>query len=213
MKIQIIQTMTAEERREYAALKAEIQQHVYEGLKHFELAGLKMRRVRDARLYREEHDTFVEFVRAELGKSRRFADYLINACGVMEDLRSQGIAQLPDGERVCRELAKFPKRDRAVIYKRAQTIAQRRSPTYLNIRDAATALVPSEQQRKLWVGDLLKRMREAKRLLTVNADFTDVSEPSMVEVAKLMVDLQKRLSEISVPANARIEVFIKNRLV
>src|SRR5271165_3474113 len=115
MKTQIIQTLTDEQRREYISLKAEIQQHVYEGLKHFELAGLKMRRVRDQRLYREEHDTFQDFVRAELGKSRRFADYLINACGVMEDLRSQGIAQLPDGERVCRELAKYPKLDRVGI--------------------------------------------------------------------------------------------------
>jgi hypothetical protein len=174
----IVPTLTEEQRREYAALKAEIQQHVYEGLKHFELAGLKMRRVRDARLYIEEHNTFVNFVRAELGKFRRFADYLINACGVMEDLRSQGIVQLPDSERICRELSKFPKIDRAKILQRAQAIAQRRDPTYLQVRDAATAIVPTKKQREVWVGQLLQRFRDAKRLLTINADFNDVTEPS-----------------------------------
>lgn len=148
----IVPTLTDEQRREYISLKLEIQRHVYEGLKHFELAGLKMRRVRDARLYIEEHDTFEAFVRTELGKSRRFADYLISACGVMEDMRSQGIAQLPDSERICRKLAKFPKIDRAKILQRAQAIAQRRDPTYLQVRDAATAIVPTKAQRKVWVG-------------------------------------------------------------
>ena len=209
----VVATLTEEQRREYALLKAEIQQEIYEGLRHFEIAGLKMRRVRDARLYIEEHDTFEAFVRSELGKSRRFADYLINAAGVMEDLRSQGIAQLPDGERVCRELAKFPKTDRAVIFKRAQAIAQRRSPTYQHIRDAACSIVPTKEQRKLWVGDLLKRMREAKRLLTMNVDFTDVSEPSMVELVKLLVEIEQRVREISVQADKRVEHFLKSRIV
>jgi hypothetical protein len=209
----IVPTLTEEQRREYALLKAEIQQEIYEGLRHFEIAGLKMRRVRDARLYIEEHDTFEAFVRAKLGKSRRFADYLISACGVMEDLRSQGIAQLPDSERICRELAKFPKIDRAKILQRAQAIAKRRDPTYLQVRDAATAIVPTKAQRKLWVGQLLQRFRDAKRLLTINADFSDVTEPSMVEVVTLLVDIEKRVREISVQADKRVEHFLKNRIV
>jgi|SRR5271165_2914726 len=173
MKTQIIQTLTAEQHREYALLKAEIQQHVYEGLKHFELAGLKMRRVRDARLYIEEHNTFADFVRAELRKSGRFADYLINACGVMEGLRAEGVSKLPDSERICRELAKFPTIDRAFILKRAQAIAKRRDPTYLTIREAATTLdkVPRKEVQQVWIGEMLERIKSAKRALAVGVRF------------------------------------------
>ena|SRR5271165_1911233 len=101
--------LTENQRAEYAQLKKDIQREIYEGLKHFEQAGRYLLIVRDQRLYREDHASFSDFVRSELGKSRRFADYLCNACTLMEDLRSQGIAQLPDSERICRELAKFPR--------------------------------------------------------------------------------------------------------
>ncbi len=80
--------LTPEQRREYLSLKLSIVDNIEAGLRHFETAGQMLARVRDARLYREEYETFASFVRDTLGKSRRFADYLINACHVMEGLRA-----------------------------------------------------------------------------------------------------------------------------
>lgn len=207
--------LTEEQRAEYTQLKKDIQREIYEGLKHFEEAGRYLLIVRDQRLYREDHASFSDFVRAELGKSRRFADYLCNACTLMEDLRSQGVVQLPDSERICRELAKFPKIDRVAILKRAQALSNGKNPTYRQIRKAATSttIVPSREMQKVWVGQLLQRFRDAKRMLNVNADFTDVTEPSMVEVVKLLVEIEQREREISVQADKRVEHFLKGRVV
>jgi len=205
--------LTAEQRREYADLKVGIQHHMEEGLKHFEAAGQMLLRVREARLYREEFPTFNDFCRLTFQRNRRYADRLISAFDVMEGLRVEGVVQLPDSERICRELAKYPKVDRVGILKRAQAIAKRRDPTYLQVRDAATAIVPTKAQRKVWVGQLLQRFRDAKRLLTINADFNEVTEPSMVEVVTLLVDIEKRVREISVQADKRVEHFLKNRIV
>jgi hypothetical protein len=207
--------LTEKQRAEYAQLKKDIQREIYEGLKHFEQAGRYLLIVRDQRLYREDHASFSDFVRSELGESRRFADYLCNACTLMEDLRSQGVVQLPDSERICRELSKFPKVDRVAILKRAQAISNRKNPTYLQIREAATSttIVPSREMQKVWIGQLLQRFRDAKRMISVNTDFTDVTEPSMVEVVKLLVEIEQRVREISVQADKRVEHFLRGRVV
>src|SRR5271166_4132205 len=207
--------LTAEQRREYADLKVGIQHHMEEGLKHFEAAGQMLLRVREARLYREEFPTFNDFCRETFQRNRRYADRLISAFDVMEGLRAEGVAQLPDSERICRELAKYPKVDRVGILKRAQAIAKRRDPTYLTIRDATTTkdIIPRKEVEEVWIGQYLEQLKTAKRALQAGVDFSGVTDESMTEVVKLLTAIMQRAQAHADQANVRIEELLKGKLV
>lgn len=168
--------LTDEQRREYDELKITVVTDITEGLQAFERAGRKLLRIRNERLCREEYPSFNEFCRAILGHTRRLADYYINAVSLLEDFRAQGVIELPDSERVCRELGRFPKTQQTVIYKTAQAQTRQKSPSYKAIREAATSLeiVPSKKTREVWVGQLMERLRQANRALQIAVDFTDV---------------------------------------
>jgi hypothetical protein len=73
------------------------------------------------------------------------------------------------------------------------------------IREAARQIVRSKAVEKIWVGQLLKSFKTAKRALTISADFTGVTAKSMGEVAVLLVEIEKRVAELSVQAGKRIE--------
>jgi hypothetical protein len=55
------------------------------------------------------------------------------------------------------------------------------------------------------MGQLLENLRSAKRPLTMSIDLRDASRESMEIIAKLLVDIEKRVSELSVEAGARIK--------
>ena len=207
--------LTEEQRREYADLKTGIQHHMEEGLRHFEAAGQMLLRMRDNRLYREEFPTFNDFCRATFQQNRRYADRLIAAFSVMEGLRAEGVLQLPDSERICRELAKYPKVDRVGMLKRAQAIAKRRDPTYLTIRDAATTkdIIPSKAVEEVWIGQYLEQLKTAKRALNAGVEFTGVRDESMTEVVKLLTAIMQRVQAMADRANVRIAEILKRKLI
>jgi hypothetical protein len=55
------------------------------------------------------------------------------------------------------------------------------------------------------VNQLLENLKTAKRALTILADFTGVTAKTMVEVAVLLVEIEKRVAELSVQAGNRIK--------
>ena len=83
----------------------------------FFIAGQALRILRDKRLYRETHSSFVSYVKERFDFTRRAADYLISAAEVVENLKREqfvlGINVLPVKESQCRELAKLPVKQQA----------------------------------------------------------------------------------------------------
>jgi len=57
-------------------------------------------RIRDERLYREEYDTFEEFCKATLGKSKTYINNVIQGYELIQALIAQGETVLPDSERL-----------------------------------------------------------------------------------------------------------------
>jgi hypothetical protein len=193
------------QRNEYESLKLGIVQDVKTGLQAFQRAGEKLLKIRQDRLYREEFGTFEDFSREILGHSKTYSNNLIVGFQVVQALVAQGETVLPDSERVARQLAKYPKGDRILIWKRALQIGGKKKPDYKVIREAATQIVPTKAVQKIWVGQLFESLRTAKRALTISADFSGVPRESLEKVAGLLVDIEKRVAEISVPVGKRIE--------
>jgi hypothetical protein len=114
------------QRKECESLKLGIAQDVKTGLQGFKRAGEKLLKIRQDRLYREEFDTFEAFSGDILGHSKTYSNNLITAFEVVQALEAQGEAVLPDNERVARQLAKYPKSDRKLIWNRALQIGGRK---------------------------------------------------------------------------------------
>ena len=197
--------LSDDQRREYEGLKVEIIQDIQAGLNAFQRAGKKLIRIRDERLYREEYDTFEDFCKATLGKSKSYINNVIQGYELIQALIAQGETVLPDSERLARQLAKYPKGDRKLIWKRAVQIAGRKKPSYKLLRQAATEIVPSKEVEKIWMGQLLENLRSAKRSLTMSIDLRDASRESMEIIARLLVEIESRVSELSVEAGVRIK--------
>jgi hypothetical protein len=172
------------------------------GLNAFQRAGKKLIRIRDERLYREEYGTFEDFCKATLGKSKTYVNSVIQGYELIQDLIAQGETVLPDSERLARQLAKYPRGDRRLIWKRAVQIAGRKKPSCKLLRKAATEIVPSKEVENIWMDQLLENLRSAKRALTISIDLRDASRESMEIIAILLVDIEKRASELSVEAGA-----------
>jgi hypothetical protein len=92
-----------------------------------------------------------------------------------------------------------------LIWRRAVQLAGRAKPTYRVLRDAAKEIVPPEAVKRLWTGELIDRLAVAKRQLTVSVDLAGVPEPTVARIAQLLVDLQRRVSELSVEVGGRID--------
>jgi hypothetical protein len=197
--------LSDDQRRDYECLKIEIIQDIQAGLNAFQRAGKKLIRIRDERLYREEYDTFEDFCKATLGKSKTYVNNVIQGYELIQALIAQGETVLPDSERLARQLAKYPKGDRKLIWKRAVQIAGRKKPSYKLLRQAATEIVPTKEVEKIWMGQLLENLRSAKRSLTMSIDLRDASRESMEIIAILLVDIERRVSELSVRAGSRIK--------
>ena len=120
-------------------------------------------------------------------------------------LIAPGETVLPSNERVARELAKYPKSERRLIWKRAQQIANRSWSDYRAIREAAKEIVPAREAQKIWMGELIERLRNALRLLTISVDLSGASEESMRTVSELLVRLEKAISELSIHAGAQLD--------
>lgn len=77
----------------------------------FLLAGHALKTLRDKRLYRQTHNSFVTYVKERFDFTRRAADYLISASEVFDNLKREplvlDINVLPTSERQCREVAKL----------------------------------------------------------------------------------------------------------
>lgn len=81
-------------------------------------AGRALARIRDGRLYRQEHATFESYCESRWGWKRRNANYLIEAVGVVESLPEHLGTMVPN-PRVAREIAQVPEENRTAVVERA----------------------------------------------------------------------------------------------
>ena len=120
LKTEIIMgPMTPAELHKFKALKEELASQLDIINTAFIKAGRILRQIRDERLYRGEFDTFQLFCDSMVGKDKRYVNRIIQAAGVIETLMLQGVREneLPNSERICRELANYPTSQLKLIYK------------------------------------------------------------------------------------------------
>ena len=76
--------LTVNQRQLYEHLKQEIREYIHKGVEAFERVAKDMLMIRDQRLYREEYDTFEEFCRGTLGRSKTHVNRMIQAGDVIK---------------------------------------------------------------------------------------------------------------------------------
>jgi hypothetical protein len=202
--------LTNEQRLEYAQLKAEVIEDIKTAVTALERAGRKLLHIRDQRLYREEFPTFEEFCRSILGTSRIQAHRLIVGWELVSDLAAQGVAVLPDSERVARELSRYPKSDRKMIWLRALQLGNRQKPNYKTVRQAGMEIVPAKKTLKIQIGEYKQQLNSARKTLRASVDYSLFGKESMQEIALIYTDMQQAINEQALLIQDRINQIKKS---
>lgn len=100
------------------AVLAQQEAIIERGLQTFYEVGTALVTIRDQRLYRQEHTTFDDYCQSRWGMARRTAYQLIDAAGVVENVR-HGAQILPSNERQARPLAALPPEQQAEAWQEA----------------------------------------------------------------------------------------------
>ncbi len=101
-----------------AAVLADQEAIITQGLKTFYAVGTALLTIRDQRLYREDHGTFEDYCQGRWGMTHRNANYLIGAATVVDDLGNT-FPILPSNARQASPLAALPPKQRAAAWQEA----------------------------------------------------------------------------------------------
>src|SRR5215510_1454588 len=141
LSAQVDRPLSPAERTRYQKLKSDILDNI--DIAHSALMRVSrdLKTIRDARLYREDADSFQDWCVRVLGKQRAYIYKLISVGDTLQTLLDQGVegAELPNSERLCRELARYPGPDMRRIWQRAKQLAIRdgaAQPDSMTIREA-----------------------------------------------------------------------------
>jgi hypothetical protein len=96
---------------------------IAQGIKTFVQVGQALLAIRDQRLYRQQYGTFEEYLRQrwDLGQSRAYP--LMDAAGVVTNLKCSTIVELPTNEAQARPLAALPAEQQAEAWQEAVATA------------------------------------------------------------------------------------------
>lgn len=171
--------MSAAELTRYKSLKEELANQLDIINTAFAKAGRILKQIRDERLYRGEFDTFEQFCRSMVGKTKRYVNHIIAAHGVIEELMLQGVkeAELPNSERLCRELAHYPMPDLKRIWQRAKQLslhAGKSKPETILIREAAATVTGSPEARRRQIVELIQRFESIARSMRMMIGWGDL---------------------------------------
>lgn len=181
----IMGPMSRAELTRYSSLKAELADQLDIINTAFIKVGRIMSQIRDQRLYRGEFDTFEQFCKSIVGKDKRYVNRLIMAHDVVEQLMLEGIkeSELPNSERVCRELANYPTADITKIYRRAKQLALTKGkaqPDTMTVREAAATLEGvSDEARRRQITELLQRFEGIARAMKLTIGWGDLEPPDV----------------------------------
>jgi hypothetical protein len=119
--------LSRSERQQYADLLQQVKADIKTAESALFRVSHALALIKDGRLYRAHDGTFEEFIESELGKGRQYGYRLIKAHGVLTGLLEDGvsIANLPDTERLCRELGRLDPKMRKNVWERVKLQAER----------------------------------------------------------------------------------------
>lgn len=188
----IMGPLTRGELNRYKALKEELAGQLDIINTAFIKAGRILGQIRDERLYRGEFDTFEQFCKSMVGKDKRYVHRIIQAHGVIEELMLQGVneSELPNSERICRELANYPIPNLKLIYKRACQMALaagKAQPDSITVREAAATIEGSPETRRRQIVELIQRFEGIARRMKLTIGWGDM-EPK--DIARLRAALE-----------------------
>ena len=196
--------MSRAELNRYKALKEELASQLDIINTAFIKAGRILSQIRDERLYRGEFDTFEQFCRSMVGKDKRYVNRIIQAHGVIEDLMLEGVkeSELPNSERICRELANYPMPDMKKIWQRAKQMslaAGKSHPDSMTVREAAATVEGvNPEARRRQIVELVQRFEGIARKMKLIIGWGDM-EPREIE------RLRKALAQIAALATTHLE--------
>jgi len=162
---------------------------IREGLGTFVAVGAALMEIRDARLYRQQHRTFENYVQSVLALSRPRAYELIDSSQVMHDLSAiAGIATLPQNEGQARELRRWKTpEERAEKWKTVLNAADNKPVTAKFIRQILSPTSASPVGPE----DTTRRAKAClTRLRSLVAD-----SPSETKAVKLIAKLEEIVSD------------------
>jgi N6-adenosine-specific RNA methylase IME4 len=113
------------------------------GLRTFQEVGNALLQIRDGRLYRVDYKTFEEYCQTRWGMERNYANKLISASSVAENLGTM-VPKTPLSERQLRPLTSLEPKEQKHVWRRALQIAGNQSPTGIQVREAVRELQKEE---------------------------------------------------------------------
>lgn len=136
--------LSPEERRRLELCEKTIR----EGMGTFVAVGTALMEIRDARLYRQTHPSFGDYVRSVLALSRPRAYELIDSAQVMRDLSGvEELTALPQNEAQARELRRW--RTPAERVKKWKTVLKRADDQPLTAQYIRRVLTPASARQNL----------------------------------------------------------------
>lgn len=138
----VVAPLSDAERAELAAIEIAIE----DSLRGFEAMGARLKRIRDGRLYREDHATFEEYCRVRWGFVASRARQIVAAAEAAQSVTNVTLPP-PRSEGVARVLVPLAETDRCDVW--AETVDEfGDSPTAAQTREVAQRHVPEAPPRK-----------------------------------------------------------------
>lgn len=132
--------------------KSELVAVVKRGMATFVEVGKALAEIRDAKLYRDSHETFAKFCDAEFQISDRRARQLIEAVHVTAVIENRNHGsengKLPTAERQARELAKAPEEKQAEAWEQAVEDAGGEQPTAKQVAAAVEKVTEDKPKER-----------------------------------------------------------------
>jgi hypothetical protein len=167
-------------------------------------------------LYRVHYESFAEFVKSELGVTRSYGYRLINAHNVLTELVEDGVreANLPDTERLCRELSQITDRKlRKNVWERAELMAKQAGKLADTSHiDKATQEVEEEEEGQENEGEdggeklkaahqrqkkeVLEQYRSAQKALSAHLAFEEWEESELASLNNLIISISHQALNI-----------------
>jgi hypothetical protein len=152
--------------------------------------------IRDEQLYLiDGYTTMKEFAEKKYGKDPERIRQLIKAHDVMRELMEAGVSEedLPENERLCRELRKVPLAGRPVVWKAVQEAAKLagKKPDRGDVKRAAREKAGKDGDLETIEEAILDSLRKSKKALKVTIPFdalTDTFRAQLLGLAKAIAD-------------------------
>jgi len=114
----------------------QLETKINEGLKTFMDVGASLLRIRDARLYRHDYSTFEEYCQKRWGMQRNYANKMIAASEVIQNLGTI-VPILPTTESQVRPLTKLEPEEQTIVWQRATETAPNGKVTAAHVQSVA----------------------------------------------------------------------------